>query len=207
VRRKMVRTLELSVLGVLGYAVAIFLLLQYFGYGIFSFQGSLAFHPAILLTLGVALFVITGRYFTPEAHQELLKADKKAGELYGRVIFCGFLNSLTLSLILGLQKARKRVRRVEGFAFGSRDFILSRTSNIPSGPSLLATSLSTSNTHFLNPFLSLRDTSRSPGLQAGKKRAEPSGPPTILWRINASTNVPRMIRIIVPASLIILPEL
>src|SRR5207249_10416738 len=60
---------------------------------------------------------------------------------------------------------------------------------------------------FLNPFLSLRDTSRSPGLQAGKKRAEHSGPPTILWRINASTNVPRMIRIIVPASLIILPEL
>src|SRR5438034_10481660 len=126
---------------------------------------------------------------------------------FGRGIGCGFLNSLTLSLILGLQKARKWARRVEGFAFGSTDFILSRTSNIPSGPSLLATSLSTSNTHFLNPFLSLRDTSRSPGLQAGKKRAEPSGPPTILWRINASTNVPRMIRIMVPASLIILPEL
>src|SRR5207249_907400 len=67
---------------------------------------------------------------------------------FGRVIGCGFLNSLTLSLILGLQKARKWARRVEGFAFGSTDFILSRTSNIPSGPSLLATSLSTSNTHF-----------------------------------------------------------
>ena len=136
-----------------------------------------------------------------------VRSDSCILDRFGRVIVCGFLNSLTLSLILGLQKARKRVRRVEGFAFGSRDFILSRTSNIPSGPSLLATSLSTSNTHFLNQFLSLRDTSRSPGLQAGKKRAEPSGPPTILWRINASTNVPRMIRIIVPASLIILPEL
>src|SRR5437773_1122454 len=126
---------------------------------------------------------------------------------FGRVIGRGFLNSLTLSLILGLQKARKPARHVEGVAFGSRDSILSRTSNIPSLPSLLATSLSTSNTHFLNPFLSLRDTNRNPGLQTGKKRAEPNGPPTISWRVNADTNVPKMIRNIVPASLIILPEL
>src|SRR5437660_6685299 len=111
VRRKMVRTLELSVLGVLGYAVAIFLLLQYFGYGIFSFQGSLAFHPAILLTLGVALFVITGRYFTPEAHQELLKADKKAGELYGRDEFVRALqkiHSMGFADVEELEKKKKR---------------------------------------------------------------------------------------------------
>src|SRR6266487_2735945 len=68
IRPKMVRTIELSVLGVLGYAVVTFLLLQHFGYGIYSYQG-LALHPAILLTLGVALFVITGRYFSPEARQ------------------------------------------------------------------------------------------------------------------------------------------
>src|SRR5207247_7009480 len=95
---------------------------------------------------------------------------------FGRVIGCGFLNSLTLSLILGLQKVRKWARRVEGFAFGSTDFILSRTSNIPSGPSLLATSLSTSNTHFLNPFLSLTATSRRPELNAAQERATTSGP-------------------------------
>src|SRR5439155_26905289 len=81
-----------------------------------------------------------------------VRSDSCILDRFGRVIVCGFLHSLTLSLILGLQKARKRVRRVEGFAFGTRDFILSRTSNIPSGPSLLATSLPTSNTHFLNPL-------------------------------------------------------
>ena len=56
IRPKMVLTLELSVVGVLGYAVATFLLLQHFGYGLYSYQG-VALHPAILLTLGVALFI------------------------------------------------------------------------------------------------------------------------------------------------------
>jgi hypothetical protein len=111
VRRKMVRTLELSVLGVLGYAFATLLLLQYFGYGIFSFQGSLAFHPAVLLTLGVALFVITGRYFTPEARQELLKADKKAAELYGRDEFVRALQKIDSRGFADVQKLEKKKKR------------------------------------------------------------------------------------------------
>jgi hypothetical protein len=110
VRRKMVRTLELSALGVLGYAVATFLLLQYFGYGVFSFQGSLAFHPAILLTLGVALFVITGRYFAPEGRQELLKADKKAAELYGRDEFVRALQKIDNMGFSDVQKLEKKKR-------------------------------------------------------------------------------------------------
>src|SRR2546425_415263 len=94
IRPKMVLTIELSALGVFGYAVATFLLLQRFGYGFYSYQG-LALHPAILLTLGVALFVITGRYFSPEARQELLKADQKAAELYGKDTFVRGLLSLS----------------------------------------------------------------------------------------------------------------
>src|SRR5207245_8432495 len=63
IRPKMVRTIELSVLGVLGYAVVTFLLLQQFCYALHSYHG-LALHPAILLTIGVAFFVFTGRYFS-----------------------------------------------------------------------------------------------------------------------------------------------
>src|SRR6266581_2505214 len=98
IRPKMVRTIELSVLGVLGYAVVTFLLLQHFGYGIYSYQG-LALHPAILLTLGVALFVITGRYFSPEARQELLRADQKAQNSMEKTrLFVRFRRSIAWAL-------------------------------------------------------------------------------------------------------------
>src|SRR3989441_3082940 len=110
IRPKMVRTLELSVLGVLGYAIATFLLLRRFGYGIYSFQG-LALHPAVLLLLGAALFVITGRYFSPEARQELLRADKKAAELYGRDEFVRALqkiDSMGFADVEELEKKKKR---------------------------------------------------------------------------------------------------
>src|SRR5206468_1112766 len=89
---------------------------------------------------------------------------------FGRVIGCEFLNSLTLSLILGLQKAREWARRVEGFAFGSTDFILSRTSNIPSGPSLSATSLSTSNTQFSSDSFPFRNSGSMSSTCPGEKR-------------------------------------
>jgi hypothetical protein len=109
IRPKMVRTLELSILGVLGYAIATFLLLQHFGYSIYSYQG-LALHPAVLLTLGVALFVITGRYFSPEAHQELLRADKKAAELYGRAEFVRALQKIDIMGFADVQKLDKKKR-------------------------------------------------------------------------------------------------
>ncbi len=110
VRRKMVRTLELSVLGVLGYVVATFLLLQYFGYGIFSFQGVMV-HPAVLLTLGLALFVITGRYFSPEARQELLKADNKAAELYGKEDLIRALQKIDSMGFADVEKLEKKKKR------------------------------------------------------------------------------------------------
>jgi len=106
----MVRTIELSVLGVLGYAVVTFLLLQHFGYGIYSYQG-LALHPAILLTLGVALFVITGRYFSPEARQELLRADQKAAELYGKDTFVRALQKIDSMGFADVQKLEKKKKR------------------------------------------------------------------------------------------------
>ena len=110
IRPKMVRTLELSVLGVLGYAIATFLLLQRFGYGIYSFQG-LALHPAVLLLLGAALFVITGRYFSPEARQELLRADKKAAELYGRDEFVRVLQKIDTMGFADVEKLEKKKKR------------------------------------------------------------------------------------------------
>ena len=110
IRPKMVLTLELSVVGVLGYAVATFLLLQHFGYGIYSYQG-LALHPAILLTLGVALFIITGRYFSPEARQELLRADQKAAELYGRDPFVRALQKIDSMGFADVQKLEKKKKR------------------------------------------------------------------------------------------------
>ncbi len=108
VRRKMIRTLELSALGVLGYAAATFLLLQYTGYGIFSSQGTLAFHPAVLLILGLLLFVLTGRYFSPEARQELLRADKQAAELYGRDEFVRALQKIESVGFADVEKLERR---------------------------------------------------------------------------------------------------
>ena len=110
IRPKMVRTIELSVLGVLGYAVVTFLLLQHFGYGISSYQG-LALHPAILLTLGAALFVITGRYFSPEARQELLRADQKAAELCGKDTFVRALQKIDRMGFADVQELEKKKKR------------------------------------------------------------------------------------------------
>ena len=110
VRRKMIRTFQLSVLGVLGYAVAIFVLLQLFGYGILSFQGSLAFHPGVLLILGLVLFVITGRYFSPEARQELLRADKQAAELYGTAEFVRALQKIDSMGFADVEKLERKKR-------------------------------------------------------------------------------------------------
>ena len=111
IRRKMVRTLELSVLGVLGYIVATLLLLQYFGYGIFSFQGSLALHPGVLLTLGVVLFMITGRYYSPEARQELLRADNRAAELFGRDDLIRALQKIDSMGFADVEKLEKKKKR------------------------------------------------------------------------------------------------
>jgi len=110
IRPKMVRTLELSILGVLWYAVATFLILQHFGYGIYSFQG-LALHPAILLLLGVSLFVLTGRYFSPEARHELFRADQKAADLYGRDAFVRALQKIDNMGFADVRKLEQKKKR------------------------------------------------------------------------------------------------
>src|SRR5438477_585718 len=104
------RRFERDGLGVLGYAVVTFLLLHHFGYDVYSYQG-LALHPAILLTLGGALFVITGRYFSPEARQELLRADQKAAELYGKDTFVHALQKIDSMGFADVQKLEKKKKR------------------------------------------------------------------------------------------------
>ncbi len=64
-----------------------------------------------VLTLGVALFVITGRYFSPEARQELLRADQKAAELYGKDTFVRALQKIDRMGFADVQKLEKKKKR------------------------------------------------------------------------------------------------
>ena len=95
VRSKSIKTLGWAAIGVaMLYLPIVFFALTFLRYGIFSTAGMILLHPGALLLLGVTLFVIVGRFYSPDARRELLKADRQAAEMFGKDVFIDVLQKI-----------------------------------------------------------------------------------------------------------------
>ena len=63
------------------------------------------------MILGLVLFLVTGRYFSPEARKELLRADKQAAGLYGRDEFVRALQKIDSMGFADVEKLEKKKKR------------------------------------------------------------------------------------------------